>query len=44
MAGEVLSGGFVEAGGQLVGEAVAVVGVAAPAGASQRKVKSAAGA
>ena len=32
VAGEVLSGGFVEAGGQLVGEAVAVVGVAAPAG------------
>ena len=27
-----LSGGFVQAGGKLVGEAVAVVGVAAPAG------------
>ena len=30
--GGVVSGGFVEAGGQFVGEAVAVVGVAAPAG------------
>ena len=32
VAGEVLSGGFVQAGGQLVGEAVAVVGIATPAG------------
>lgn len=32
VAGKVLSGGFVQTGGQFVGEAVAVVGVAAPAG------------
>ena len=32
MAGEVVPGGFVQAGGQFVGETVAVVGVAAPAG------------
>lgn len=32
VAGEVVSGGFVQAGGQFVGEAVAVVSVAAPAG------------
>lgn len=32
VAGEVLSGGFVKAGGHFVGEAVAVIGVVAPAG------------
>ena len=41
---EMLLGGIVQAVVQFVREAVAVVGVAAPAGASQRKVKSAAGA
>lgn len=35
VAGEVLSGGFVQAGGQFVGEAVAVVGVGTPAGGIQ---------